>query len=74
VTRRQSQTSSRRPPGSNASWQESRDYAALLTAENYFPIDAGDEGKRAGLLLPLLDALIDGMRDVSGASEAERAQ
>ena len=51
-----------------------RDYAAMLTPEKYFLIDPRDEGKRAGLLLPLLDALIDGMRDVSGASEAERAQ
>ena len=51
-----------------------RDYAAMLTPEKYFLVDPRDEGKRAGLLLPLLDALIDGMRDVSGASEAERAQ
>lgn len=51
-----------------------RDYAALLTPEKYFLVDARDEGKRAGLLLPLLDALVDGMRDVSGVSEAERAR
>jgi len=51
-----------------------RDYAALLTPEKYFLVDPRDEGRRAGLLLPLLDALIDGMRDVSGASEAERAR
>ena len=51
-----------------------RDCAALLTPEKYFLVDARDEGKRAGLLLPLLDALIDGMRDVSGASEAKRAR
>ncbi|HQP88029.1 MAG TPA: hypothetical protein PLL76_17400 [Thermoanaerobaculia bacterium] len=50
-----------------------RAYAALLTPEKYFLVDARDEGKRAGLLLPLLDALIDGMRDASGSSEAERA-
>ena len=51
-----------------------RDYAALLTPENFFLTDVRDEGRRAGLLLPLLDTLIDGMRDVSGASEAERAE
>ena len=51
-----------------------RSYAALLTPEKYFLVDARDEGKRAGLLLPLLDALVDGMRDVSGTSEAERAR
>jgi hypothetical protein len=49
-----------------------RDYAALLTPEKYFLVDARDDGKRAGLLLTLLDALIDGGRDFPGKTEADR--
>lgn len=51
-----------------------RDYARLLTPEIYFRVDPRDEGKRAGLLAPLLDALIDGLRDFPGHSEAEEAR
>lgn len=51
-----------------------RDYAGMITAEKYFISDPRDDGKRAGLLLPLLDALIDGLRDFPGHSEAEQAR
>jgi hypothetical protein len=51
-----------------------RDYAGLLTPEIYFRVDPRDEGKRAGLLAPLLDALIDELRDYPGATEAEQAR
>jgi len=51
-----------------------RDYAGMLTPEKYFAIDPRDDGKRAGLLLPLLDALIDGLQDFPGASESEQAR
>lgn len=45
-----------------------------LTPEQYFLMDARDDGKRAGLLLPLLDRLIDELRDFPGATEAEQAR
>ena len=55
---------------------EIRDYAGLLTPEKYLRIDPrGDgDGKRAALLLPLLDALVDSFRDFPGHSEKERAR
>ena len=45
-----------------------------LTANQYFRMDLRDDGKRAGLLLPLLDALIDQLRDFPAATEAAQAQ
>ena len=51
-----------------------RDYAGMLTPEKYFLIDPRDDGKRAGLLLPLLDGLMDGLREFPGHSEAEQAR
>ncbi len=44
-----------------------------LTPEQYFLMDPRDDGKRAGLLLPLLDRLIDELSDFSGVTEAEKA-
>lgn len=46
----------------------------FLTPEQYFRMDARDDGKRAGLLLPLLDRLLDELRDVPGDTEAEQAR
>ena len=46
----------------------------FLTPEQYFRMDALDDGKRAGLLLPLLDRLIDELRDFPGDAEAEQAR
>ena len=46
----------------------------FLTPEQYFRMDARDDGKRAGLLLPLLDRLIDELRDAPGATEGEQAR
>jgi len=46
----------------------------FLTPEQYFRMDARDDGKRAGLLLPLLDRLIDELRDYPGDTEAEQAR
>ena len=37
-------------------------------------MDPRDDGKRAGLFLPLLDRLIDELRDFSGATEKEKAR
>lgn len=51
-----------------------RDYAGLLTPEIYFRVDPRDDGVRAGLLLPLLDRLIDELRDFPGGTEAEQAR
>ena len=51
-----------------------RDYAGLLTPEIYFRVDPRDEGTRAGLLAPLLDAVLDELRDYPGATEAEQAR
>lgn len=51
-----------------------RDTAEMLTPEKYFRMDPRDDGKRAGLLLPLLDRLIDELRDCQGATEGERAR
>ena len=51
-----------------------RDYAAMLTPEKYFLIDPRDDGRGAELLLPLLDGLIDELRDFPGNSEAEQAR
>lgn len=51
-----------------------REYAGMLTPEKYFLIDPRDDGKRAGLLLPLLDRLIDELRDFPGATEGEQAR
>ena len=46
----------------------------FLTPAQYFQMDALDDGKRAGLLLPLLDRLIDELRDFPGDTEAEQAR
>lgn len=51
-----------------------RDCVELLTPETYFRIDPRDDGRRAGLFLPLLDALIDGIRDFPSGSEGDRAR
>ncbi len=51
-----------------------RDYAGLLTPEIYFRVDPRDDGRRAGLLLPLLDRLVDELRDSPGATEADQAR
>lgn len=52
-----------------------RDYAGAFPAiEQYFLVDPRDDGKRAGLFLPLLDRLIDELRDFSGATERDKAR
>jgi hypothetical protein len=52
-----------------------RDYAGAFPAvEQYFLVDPRDDGKRAGLFLPLLDRLIDELRDFSGATESDKAR
>ena len=40
----------------------------------YFKVDLRDPGRRADLLLPILDALIDGQRNFEGRSEADRVR
>ncbi len=52
-----------------------RDYAGAFPAvEQYFLVDPRDDGKRAGLFLPLLDRLIDELRDFAGVTERDQAQ
>ena len=52
-----------------------RDYAGAFPAvEQYFLVDPRDDGKRAGLFLPLLDRLIDELRDSDGVREEDRAR
>jgi hypothetical protein len=51
-----------------------RDYATLLGPAQYFRIDPRDEGKRAGLLVPILDRLVDELRDFPGDTETKQAR
>jgi len=52
-----------------------RGYAELFPSPvEYFQVDLRDPGKQAHLLLPILDALIDGQRDFEGATEADRVR
>lgn len=55
------------------SLRDTRNYAsAFPEIQQYFGLDLLDTGKRAALLLPLLDALIDAQMDFPGETEAER--
>ena len=55
------------------SLRDTRNYAsAFPEIEQYFGLDLLDTGKRAALLLPLLDALIDAQMDFLGETEADR--
>ncbi len=56
--------------------ESARDYAgAFPSPVQFFHMDLRDnEAKRAGVLLPLVDALIDGLRDFPAVTEGEQAR